>query len=34
MWDYKCDNCGATLDPGEQCDCDERDEVKEGDTKK
>ncbi len=22
MWDYKCENCGATLDPGELCDCD------------
>ena len=22
MHKYKCDNCGATLDPGERCDCD------------
>lgn len=21
MWTYKCDRCGAALDPGERCDC-------------
>ena len=25
MWKYKCLHCGARLDPGEKCDCqDER----------
>ena len=25
MWNYKCLHCGARLDPGEKCDCqDER----------
>lgn len=23
MWNYKCPICGANLDPGEACDCDE-----------
>lgn len=23
MWTYKCDRCGAALDPGERCDCQE-----------
>lgn len=22
MWNYKCPNCGANLDPGEACDCE------------
>ena len=21
MYNYRCDSCGAYLDPGEQCDC-------------
>lgn len=21
MYNYRCENCGASLDPGEQCDC-------------
>ena len=24
MWTYKCDRCGAALDPGERCDCQDR----------
>ena len=24
MWNYKCDRCGAALDPGERCDCQDR----------
>lgn len=24
MWTYKCDHCGAALDPGERCDCQDR----------
>nr|DAT39254.1 MAG TPA: RUBRERYTHRIN TRANSPORT, IRON, FERROXIDASE.1A [Bacteriophage sp.]DAY56245.1 MAG TPA: RUBRERYTHRIN TRANSPORT, IRON, FERROXIDASE.1A [Caudoviricetes sp.] len=27
MWNYVCNSCGATLDPGEKCTCNEdRDE--------
>lgn len=23
MWNYVCNSCGATLDPGEKCTCNE-----------
>lgn len=26
MYGYRCDRCGAYLDPGEQCDCQEQKE--------
>ena len=24
MWNYKCLHCGARLDPGEKCDCQDK----------
>ena len=33
MWNYECENCGATLDPGELCDCAANTEEKGDDLK-
>ena len=33
MYGYECPECGATLDPGEKCDCIKRDEACEAATK-
>ncbi len=26
MWNYECSYCGALLDPGEKCDCQDKEE--------
>lgn len=33
MYGYECPECGATLDPGEKCDCIKREEACEAATK-